>query len=275
MKRIFIGLFFIAEFCQAQDMKDWQVEALGGVSGYAGDMTQSGISVKTWRPAFGVGVTYPYSDFINIRGGLTLAKVGANDKYSKDSNFLRRNLNFQTIILEASVCVEINLLSPDIYTLYPYFFFGVGAFYFNPYTFDKNNKKTYLRPLSTEGEGLPEYPDKKKYSPIQVCLPFGGGIKQGINEKIDVGFEIGARKLFTDYIDDVSKTYADHNILLKHKGPEAVELAYRNPFGTPYPPGGSVRGSSKKNDMYYMFTLRFIYHLGQRYGGYGRPDRIY
>jgi hypothetical protein len=59
--------------------------------------------------------------------------------------------------------------------------------------------------LSTEGQGI--YPDKKPYSLWQPTIPFGGGVKFAITENLRIGFEIGLRKLFTDYLDDVSTSY--------------------------------------------------------------------
>ena len=89
----------------------------------------------------------------------------------------------------------------------------MGLFHFNPFTYDKENNKTYLQPLSTEGQGLKEYPGRKKYSLTQFCLPVGGGWKWNINENWDISYELGFRILFTDYLDDVSKTYVNLNVL--------------------------------------------------------------
>ncbi len=87
--------------------------------------------------------------------------------------------------------------------------------------------RVYLKPLSTEGEGLPGYPDRKPYSLTQLAIPFGGGVKFAITNDWHIGLEVGLRKLFTDYLDDVSSTYADPNDLLTAKGQLAVDLSYR------------------------------------------------
>src|SRR5205085_6237819 len=108
--------------------------------------------------------------------------------------------NFKSTVLEGSVCAEINLFEPEVYVSYPYVFAGIGVFHFDPYTYDKENKKTYLQPLSTEGQGLPEYPNRKSYKLTQVCLPFGGGWKVNINKRFDLIYEVGFRYLFTDYL---------------------------------------------------------------------------
>jgi hypothetical protein len=113
--------------------------------------------------------------------------------------------------------------------------------------------------LSTEGEGLSEYPNRKPYSLTQLAIPFGAGIKLRITYNVVLAYEISFRKLFTDYLDDVSTRYVDQAVLLSAKGPEAVEMAYRGnelKNGAPYPADGSIRGGSKYKDWYYFSGIR-------------------
>jgi hypothetical protein len=51
--------------------------------------------------------------------------------------------------------------------------------------------------------------DVKPYSRIQISLPVGLGITFRMNDKLDLGFEVGYRILFFDHIDDVSGNYVD------------------------------------------------------------------
>lgn len=82
---------------------------------------------------------------------------------------------------------------------------------------DKNNSKNsagnkyYLKPLSTEGLGFLE--NRPYYKINQVSIPFGGGVKFALNDNVRLGFEVGMRKLFTNYLDDVSTTYAGKDLL--------------------------------------------------------------
>ncbi len=85
--------------------------------------------------------------------------------------------------------------------------------------------------MSTEGEGLVEYPDRKPYNLFQFSIPFGGGIKFRVSDHIVVAYEIGMRKTFTDYLDDVSTRYVDQAILLNERGPGAVAMAFRGDEG--------------------------------------------
>jgi hypothetical protein len=153
----------------------------------------------------------------------------------------------------------------------PYAFAGLAVFHFDPYAFDANHQKVFLKPLSTEGEGLPGYPDRKPYSLTQFAIPFGGGIKFAVTENIRIGLEIGMRKLFTDYLDDVSKNYIDPNDLFAAKGQEAVDMSYRGdelPGGDPNYPGKLVqRGNPKSKDFYYFTGIHLTFRLGGENGG--------
>ncbi len=119
-----------------------------------------------------------------------------------------------------------------------------------------SGQKFYLRPLRIEGEGFSD--GVKNYNLTQFAIPFGGGIKLSLSDNINVGVELGLRKLFTDYLDDISKLYLDQNSLLNARGAKAVELAYPGnelKNGTPYPPAGTIRGRSKHKDWYYFKAL--------------------
>jgi hypothetical protein len=110
----------------------------------------------------------------------------------------------------------------NVFNLYnikwtPYFFGGLAVFRFNPYAFDENGEKVFLKPLSTEGQGLDGY-NTKPYGLTQFALPAGFGLKYAFDDRVRLGFEVGLRKTFTDYLDDVSTNYADPNDLLAAKG---------------------------------------------------------
>lgn len=237
-------------------------EVMVGGSTYNGDLTQSPVSFKRVDPAFAVNLKFNSGDFFNIRFGFALEKVGADDKDNKSSFLQARNLNFKTNILEFNACVEFNLVDPSIYDQVPYLFAGFGIFHFNPYTIDDNNKKTYLHPLSTEGEGLVDFPGRKSYSLIQPCIPIGAGFKIKPNDKLELSYELGYRVLFTDYLDDVSKTYVSIETLSLRKGPEAAELSYRKK-GVAFSEEGFPRGNPKVKDYYFFTGFKIAFKLSK------------
>ena len=158
--------------------------------------------------------------------------------------------------------------------LLPYGVIGVGYFHFNPQgsLTDANGKKTwyYLRPLHTEGEGFPEYPERKMYSLSQINIPMGVGLKYYISDRVNVSFEILLRKSFTDYIDDVSTTYIDPNLFNKYLSPHDAAIARQisdkvfaivNPGLTRNSPG-TQRGNPNQNDSYFTTFLKFAIRMG-------------
>lgn len=259
MKPILIYFLLISNVCSAQN---WVIGGMVGVSAYNGDLTQQAVSLKRMNPGASMSLKYTTGDFLDIMGQVAFEKVSADDKDNTNHFLKARNLNFKTNILEVSVIVELNLLDPQIYDQRPYLFAGFGVFHFNPYTYDNDNKKTYLHPLSTEGEGLAEYPARKNYSLVQPCVPVGAGFKWKLNTKLELSYEFGYRWLFTDYLDDVSKTYVSLETLTLKKGPESAELSYRK-VGRPFTEEGYPRGNPKIKDYYFFSGLRLEFRFGR------------
>lgn len=79
---------------------------------------------------------------------------------------------------------------------------------------------------------------------------------------MDLTYEFGARVLFTDYLDDVSKTYVNTLAFLAGSRPKAAELAYRHTLA-PSPNEGDIRGNPKENDWYFISGLKLLLRLGK------------
>ncbi|MFL5807999.1 MAG: DUF6089 family protein [Flavisolibacter sp.] len=256
-----------------------QVGLFGGISNYQGDLVDK--LYQKPKAAFGFTLGYQLTTRINLRAGLTFAKVsGADSLNTKQENLRLRNLSFESPITEFSIIGEFNTFDLDIKTWSPYVFGGLAVYHFNPYTMDQNGNKVFLQPLSTEGQGLPGYSPSKPYALTQIAIPFGGGIKYNASDNVRLSFEIGLRKLFSDYLDDVSGNYADPNDLLAAKGQRAVDFSYRGDEvagGNPaYPAKGEQRGSPKYKDYYYFTGLHLTFLLpeGNRgSGGAARADK--
>ena len=247
------------------------VNLFGGFSNYQGDLQGKPFTLDQSNAAFGAGLSYYITDHFLLRTGLTAGKVEANDKLNKPSLQLR-NLNFHSAITEGNLLAEYDLFDLNKRKVSPYVFGGLAVYHFNPYTTDTLGNRILLQSLSTEGQGLASYPDRKVYKLTQFSIPFGGGLKVRISDNVVVAYEVGLRKLFTDHLDDVSATYVDNVALAAAKGPKAVEMAYRGgelKNGNPvYPAAGTVRGNPKLNDWYYFHGLTIS--IGLNTGGYGR-----
>lgn len=281
------GLAIFLLFLAHTGFTQFHLGVFAGSSNYIGDLNDK--PYKRTKGAIGLSLDYEVSDRFMLRSGFTLGKVEAGDAFS-GSAFLKqnRNLSFQSAITEFSLLGELTAFNLYNIRWSPYGFVGVAVYHFNPYATD-SGAKVFLQPLSTEGQGLSSSPDRKQYALTQLAIPFGGGIKYNINENIRLGLEIGFRRLFTDYLDDVSGNYADATTLLAERGPRAVRFSYRGgevPGETAaypdngYPAKGAQRGNPKTNDWYYFTGLHLTFRLGNAFGktsasgkkrGYGCP----
>lgn len=253
----------------------WQAGGFLGISNYSGDLVQSRVDLKYTRYALGLHVKRDLNRYLTLRAGLTYGRIAGADSTNTDTLLLKRNLSFRSPIFEANVGVEINFLDLDEKKITPYVFGSIALYSFYPTTKDARGNTVKLRALSTEGQGMREYPTRKQYNLRQFSIPFGAGVKLLLNDNWVGGFEIGLRKTFTDYLDDVSLTYVDRNTLLRSRGSKAVDIAYRGDEvdgthvapGT-YPADGTKRGSAKYNDWYVFTGFTLSYRFGGGNGGY-------
>ena len=270
MKTLLWSLLLLPGLTQAQR---WHVNIAGGISNYSGDLQAKAYTFDQSYFAFGFGAQYDVTRNFSAISNIMIMKVGAADQFNAP-DLVSRNLSFQTNITEWNLMGEYTFLDITQKKFSPFVYLGIAVFHFDPYAFDTLGRKVYLQPLSTEGEGLPQYPDQKPYSLTQFAIPYGGGIKFKVSENIVLAYEIGFRKTFTDYLDDVSGSYVDQTILQNAKGGQAVEMAYRGnelKGGAPYPPAGTLRGNSKSKDVYYYTGIRVsIAILSKHDGFYGR-----
>lgn len=255
---------------------------LGGFSNYQGDLQSKYFTLNQSNLAVGAGLQYDFTPNIAVRLGFNYGSLEADDKLN--SGQLRaRNLNFQTKLFEGSLLLQYTLFDLSDKRISPYVFAGAAIYHFDPYTFDTLGNKIFLKPLSTEGQGLQQYPNRKEYKLNQFAIPFGGGIKFRVSENVTLGYEFGFRKLFTDYLDDVSTRYVDPMILASQRGLKAVEMSYRGgelKGGDPnYPALNTIRGGEKAKDWYYISGITLTIGLGgnggESYSGWnGKRSRL-
>jgi hypothetical protein len=238
-----------------------------GAAHYFGDLNNKA-SFK--RPKLAVGVFYrkQVGDYIGIRLGAHYARLGYSDKYSKNEYQLRRNLSFNSAIWELALQGDFNFFrfepgNPD-YIFTPYITIGAGIFNYDPYAY-LGDQKHYLRPLATEGQGDPAYPERQQYGNIGVCFPLGMGIKYNISPSLNFAFEIAYRFTSTDYLDDVSTTYAGAAAFPPESNgqPSVAFLLQDRSYetGTPIGEAGRQRGFSAQKDQYIFAEISLSFAL--------------
>jgi len=264
MKRItIIALaFFAAESTNAQRLS---LNVGGGMINYGGDLQDKLFTFNQANRAFSLGASYKLSKYILVSAAFTSGKLAAAD-FKGNADLSRRNLSFYSNLSESSLTFEADLNEvPNINRFTPYLFGGAAIFHFNPYAYSPAGDKVYLQPLSTEGQGLPEYPSRKVYKLTQFALPFGGGIKYAISNSVIISAEVGFRKLFTDYLDDVSEeVYADTSILRGEKGDLSAKMSFRSDeTSDPLQFSDKLkRGNSSRKDAYYICLIKLSFTLG-------------
>jgi len=203
----------------------------------------------------------------------------APNKGGDEVTRLQRNLNFTSRMWEGYVAVE---FYPSVFLeqyedlkgkFRPYGIIGVGVYHFNPKTQDNSGNWVALQPLHTEGQGFAEYPDRKVYKLTQAEIPMGFGFKYYLKENMFIGLEVLHRKLFTDYVDDVSTNYIDPIYFDKYLSPAdaalAKQLNYRGTYSSVTRPSdvvGAKRGDPKQNDAFFSTILRLGWRLREMSG---------
>jgi hypothetical protein len=182
---LFVGLFLFANASFAQLSQKSEVGIGIGTFNYSGDLVRT-YNFAFSKPAATIFYRANLSQVISVRTSLTGGKIGASDTRNPlDAFAAKRASSFDIFLMEASVGFEYHFLdwrdSKRKLRFTPYLFGGFSLF-------------------SISGNKSKPAP----YSNVQTAIPFGGGIKYVLNPKYYVALELGIRKTFFDYLDNVS-----------------------------------------------------------------------
>lgn len=179
-RSLLLGLFLLSAIAYAQRS---EVGFGIGTFNYTGDLVRT-YHVKNLKPAGTVYYRSNISKVVSFRATITAGQLGAKET-PIDAFASARDASFNIFLLETSLGFEYHFLNwrddkrPMRYT--PYVFAGLGLF------------------------GISGYDVKpEEYSNVQVAIPFGGGFKYIVNPKYYIALEVGIRKTFFDYLDNLS-----------------------------------------------------------------------
>jgi hypothetical protein len=256
---------------------------LGGKKGL-GKRFFKDLNVGKTHVAGGVFFSAMYKNAIGVRVEGTFGQLSADDKVLASvaatdiaHERFNRNQNFRTSITEGSVMAELHPLfifidwaDRDDYPpkLSPYLLGGVGYFSYNPQGQDPlTHNWVDLQPLSTEGQGFAEYPDRTPYKLQQVNIPIGLGVRYELSRLFNMRLETIYRVLNTDYLDDVSTRYIDPALFDTYFTPAKAALAKRMAdkqiVPKTNPLGGGRRGSPGEKDAYFSVNFKISLILGR------------
>lgn len=278
---------------QKRNRYRWEGSLAIGASNFLGELGGANrigtnglrdLELSLTRPAAGIGLRYRTSRFLGYKADFFYGRVNGDDKLTSEVFRHNRNINFRSNIFEVSTQLEFYITKERQGHVYKiknvkgmkhidkqiYGFIGVGGFYFNPQG-NFNGAWYNLQPLHTEGQGLKA--GTKQYSRVSVCIPIGIGAKYAFDRQWSVGMEIGMRKTFTDYIDDVSTVYFNQDSIAHNYGPLAAYFAdpsLHDPTITPVPGStievtgaGQQRGDPTDNDAYMFVTISVNYKFAK------------
>jgi hypothetical protein len=256
-----LGLASRAQFLEANVLSGEFGVSVGG-GHYFGDINTD---ASFNRPKLAASLFFrkQFGKYIALRAQGTYALLGYSDTYSDNEVQKLRNLSFNTDIFELALMGDFNFFryipGERGYAFTPYVSLGAGVFTYDPYAY-LADEKYFLRPLGTEGQGTSSYPDRVAYSTMAVCFPIGVGVKYALSAKHTLSFEILHRFTNTDYLDDVSTTYAGPDVFppLANGDPSPAFLLQDRSYeltSSPIGIAGRQRGISSQKDQYLTVQL--------------------
>ena len=229
-----------------------------------------------------------YKESIGLRLEGSFGTISSYDSIlskvaSSTSGRYERNLSFKSKVSEITLLAEFypffifgNYMGRDVEPPLwsPYLIGGVGLFSFNPQAKARNGQYVDLQPLSTEGQGFIEYPDRQPYKLVQLNIPLGIGVKYELSHNLNLRAEFLHRILFTDYLDDVSKRYINTSYFGSYFSGSQLQNARDLSTNDRNNPGGptgefrktetGIRGNPKSNDAYFSFNIKIGLSIGRQ-----------
>lgn len=262
MKKLICAFAFLLGVLSINAQRGWELGGWLGASHYFGDLNTE---FRIDKPGFAGGIIgrYNFNNRICLKMSGNYGKVAATDANSNNTFEQQRNLSFESQILEGAMQLEFNFL-PYIHgskdeNFTPYIFAGFNVFNFNPQA-EYQGELVDLRPLGTEGQFRGE-----EYYATQGGMVYGVGFKWDINYEWSLNFELSGRRLFTDFLDDVSGLYPDLGDLEGLRGDVAVALSDPSiPDANDMKIGqeGRQRGNSSAGDSYVFAGVGIVYYFG-------------
>ncbi len=296
---LLFGFLFPLE-SNAQMWKRYRYEVYGGLgtTNFMGElgggkrepsrfMGLRDIDLVATRPLVSVGARYKITELFATNLNFAFGVISGDDKLSGELGREGRNMHFKSNVYQVTNHFEFFVLKDRgkrfisqetkfINNVSIYLTGGVGVCFFNPKAM-KAGEWHELQPLGTEGQGLPsDYLDIESpknpdfYKLYAVTVPIGIGVRYNLSRRQMISLELTNHYTSTDYIDDVSGSYYDHNTIWQERGEVAAYFADRHEYldddGTTaewkaIPHGAPYRGNSDFNDAYIFLTISYVYKL--------------
>jgi hypothetical protein len=172
-----------------------------GGSNHAGDVGNGIFVPSETRLSIGGILRYNLTTAFSIKGNFYKGYLSGSDANSPDEALQKRGFATKGAIQEIGINLEWNFLRQSGYdkgggvfkmVVNPYVFVGVAA---------TNCTAKPTAPATMTPYPFPEEGAVNNF----VAVPMGIGIKWHIIENFSLGFEVGQRTVFSDYLDGISK----------------------------------------------------------------------
>jgi hypothetical protein len=257
---------------------------LGGRDMIGKDYSLADIDFPSTHMGGMIGYRFRFHPYWATSSTINIGMIRGNDAMTNEVIRNSRNLHFRSMVYEFQQRIECIILANEKFGArnnmsghskrmknkndQVYLFTGIGVSYFNPKA-QYNGSWVALRPLKTEGQGLDGGPSE--YLPVTATIPFGIGMRTGIGRMWRIGIEATYVKTFTDYMDDVSGSYYDPNLLAAQVGADAAYLSNPAQQNTTWFAPGQQRGDEQK-DAYFYLNLVLTRNL--TYKDYARQRKM-
>ena len=266
----FLFFLFLSSWVSAQTYKshNWSGNIYLGASNMMGDLGGSNFvgsrgifdwDAKATRPAIGAGIAV-HMGGVSLATNFLVTRLAGNDAYSNQEFHEDRNLSVRTDLVEADLLLEYRPWSRHKGFNRFYLYGGIGAIYYQPKA-EYQGDWYELRELGTEGQFLED--GSGPYDDLSIVIPYGLGYKFRLAKSTSLILDLGFRKTFTDYLDDVSTVYADPTLIVNEKGDVARELSNRSLTAKAI---NDERGNPDKTDSYHVLSIKFEYIFGGKSG---------
>ena len=255
VKLLILSIFPLCAYAQEGN----EVGVWLGAAQYFGDLNTNN-RISSPGLAAGALVRHNFNERVCISGHIAYGRLSAADSTSTNSFQQTRNLSFRSNVWDISGQFEFNFF-PYIHGSYdqyftPYIFGGLAFSKFNPQA-KLGDRWFDLRDLGTEGQNSGD-----EYLTSALALAYGIGFKVDINKDFSLNFALSGRRLFSDYLDDVSQQYPDINTLRNQRGAIAAQLSDRSNDPS-FAFEGFQRGNQKDSDYYYFLSISLVKYFGE------------
>lgn len=290
IKKLVLASFVFAIGMPAEAQYLWDVGVHVGGANYLGEM--GGVEktrrdfiwdMKMSQTSYAVGAfaRRKLTRMVSVNAGVMHIRIQGADALSTNRERFGRNLNFRNSLTEVYFRPEVTVFQDNDFggrgtykTDFRMFaYIGAAAYIHNPQGQINRSGEFYdLQPLNTE---------LADYSLTGLAVPVGLGFHVTKKRRHRIGFDFGWRTTFTDYLDDVSTTYINPELLKDGPGGLAHQLQDQSSYvyeanpdypigpeqygytdeGGESPPSNNRRGDPTHNDSYLTTTVTYSYVL--------------